>query len=229
MGLSSVSSMVGGDEPVNALAKIRSLVPADTAEDIEVKANQICIDLSPWTGNENLQPYLEMIRTALQENRLLAFEYADRYGNKTSRTAEPCQLVLKNSQWYCQGYCLKRNDFRLFRLSRMSGLQILKESFSPREYPRPQLDFADTLTTMQIKIKIRIHKSVIDRVIDFCAYEHFTPDGDDHYIIDFPFLENDFYYGILLSLGDKCECLEPVHIRAEMKRRIHAIAALYEN
>lgn len=29
--------------------------------------------------------------------------------------------------------------------------------------------------------------------------------------------------------GDKCECLEPLHIRTEVKRRIHDIAALYEN
>ncbi|MEG2777442.1 MAG: YafY family transcriptional regulator, partial [Cellulosilyticaceae bacterium] len=34
---------------------------------------------------------------------------------------------------------------------------------------------------------------------------------------------------ILFSFGDKCECLEPLHIRTEMKRRIHEIATLYEN
>lgn len=34
-----------------------------------------------------------------------------------------------------------------------------------------------------------------------------------------------------MSFGDKCECLEPLHIREdiEMKRRVHDIAALYEN
>ncbi|MFT3983929.1 MAG: YafY family transcriptional regulator, partial [Lachnospiraceae bacterium] len=33
----------------------------------------------------------------------------------------------------------------------------------------------------------------------------------------------------LFGLGDKCECLEPLHIRTEMKRRVHEIASLYEN
>ncbi|WP_397358195.1 WYL domain-containing protein [Oscillibacter sp.] len=46
-------------------------------------------------------------------------------------------------------------------------------------------------------------------------------------IVNFPFIENDYYYDILLSFGDKCECLEPPHIRAEMKRKIQDIAALY--
>jgi len=229
MGLSSLSNMIRGDELVNALAKVKSFIPADRANDIELKANQIYVDLSPWMGNRNIQPYLEMIQTALRESRLLSFEYTDRYGNKTARTAEPYQLVLKNSQWYWQGYCHKRNDFRLFKLSRISNLQIQEEVFTPREYQKPQLDFSDILATMQTRIKIRIHKSAMDRVLDFCSYEHFSPDGDEHYIVRFPFIENDYYYNVLFSFGDQCECLEPHHIRTEMKRRIQDIAALYEN
>ena len=228
MGLSSLSGMMRGDELVNALAKVKSFIPADRAKDIELRANQIQIDLSPWIGNRNIQPYLEKIQTALQESKLLSFEYLDRHGNKTVRTAEPYQLVLKSSHWYWQGYCHTRNDFRLFKLSRMSNLQIQKESFTPRDYQKPQLDFADILETMQTEIRIRIHKSVMDRVLDYCTNEHFSPDGDEHYIVRFPFIENEFYYNILFSFGDKCECLEPLHIRTEMKRRIQDIAAIYE-
>lgn len=227
MGLSNLSNVMRGDELVNALAKVKSFVPADRAKELALKANQIYIDLSPWMGNRNLQPYFEMIKTALQESRLLSFAYADRYGNKTMRTAEPYQLVLKSNHWYLQGYCHNRNAFRLFKLSRMSNLQIQEGVFTPREYEKPQLDFADTLATMQTNIKIRIHKSVMDRVLDFCSYENFTPDGDAHYIVNFPFIENDYYYDILLSFGDKCECLEPPHVRAEMKRKIQDIATLY--
>ncbi len=229
MGLSSLSNMIRGDELVNALAKVKSFIPAGKAKDIELKANQIYIDLSPWMANRNIQPYLEIIKTALQESRLLSFEYADRYGNKTARYAEPYQLVLKSSQWYWQGYCHQRNDFRLFKLSRTSNLQIQEEFFTPRDYQKPQLDFTDILATMQTKIKIRIHKSIMDRVLEFCVYEDFAPDGDEHYIVSFPFRDKEFYYNILFGFGDKCECLEPLHIRNEMKRRIHDIASLYED
>lgn len=228
MGLSSLSGMVQGDEMAHALAKVRSFIPADKAKDIELKVNQICIDLSPWMGSGNTQSYLEMIKAALQENKVLSFEYIAHHGNKTARTVEPYQLVLKGSHWYFQGYCLKRNDFRLFRLSRMSNLQVQEDIFTPRVYQKPILDFAETLETMQIKIKLRVHKSVIDRVLDFCSYECFTPDGIEHYIVNFPFIENDYYYNILFSFGNQCECLEPLHIRTEIKRRLHDMAALYE-
>lgn len=228
MGLSSLSNMIRGDELVNALAKVKSFVPTDRAKDIDLKANQIHVDLSPWMGNSNIQPYLEIIKTALQESKLLNFEYADRFGNKTARTAEPYQLVLKKSHWYWQGYCNKRNDYRLFKLSRISKLQMQEETFTPRDYQKPILDFSEILETMQTKIKIRIHKSIMDRVLEYCSYEDFSTDGNEQYIVSFPFIENDYYYNILISFGDKCECIEPLHIRTEMKRRIHDIAILYE-
>lgn len=229
MGLSSLSDMIRGDELINALAKVRSFIPADKANDIELKTNQICIDLSPWIGNQNIQSYLEIIKTALQDCRLVSFEYIAHHGKKTVRTVEPYQLVLKSSHWYFQGYCHIRNDFRLFRLSRISNLQIKEENFIPRDYQKPILDFEQILETMQTTIKIRIHKSIMDRVLDYCTYEHFSPDGDEYYIVNFPFIENEYYYDILLGFADKCECLEPLYIRAEMKRRIHDVAAIYEN
>lgn len=229
MGLTSLSNMIRGEELVHALAKVKSFIPADRAKDIELKVNQICIDLSPWTGNSSIQPYFEMIKEALQENRLLTFEYIAHHGNKGARTVEPYQLVLKNSHWYLQGYCHKRNDYRLFRLSRMSNLQMQEETFTARDYQKPILDFAEFLETMQTKIKIRIHKSIMDRVLDYCTYEDFFTDDDEYYLVNFPFIENEYHYDILLSFGNKCECLEPAHIRAEMRRRIHDIAAIYES
>ena len=64
MGLSSLSEMIRGNELINALAKVKSFIPADKVHDIELKTNQICIDLSTWIGNQNTQVYLDIIKTA---------------------------------------------------------------------------------------------------------------------------------------------------------------------
>ena len=229
MGLSSLSNVVRGDELVNAFEKVKSFIPAEKAKDIEIKTNQICIDLSPWTGNRRIQPYLKIIKTALQDHKLLYFEYTAHHGNKTIRTVEPYQLVLKGSHWYFQGYCYIRNDYRLFRLSRMSELQMKQESFIPREFQKPILDFEEIAETMRTEIKIRVHKSVLDRVLEYCTCDHFVAADDDYYIVNLPFIENDYHYDILLGFGNKCECLEPLHIRAEIKRKIQNMAAIYDN
>lgn len=228
MGLTNLSSMVRGEELLSALAKVRSFIPADKAKEIDLRANQICIDLSPWMGNRNIQPWLETIQTALQERRLLSFAYVDGHGNQTERTVEPYQLVLKGSHWYFQGYCRFRQDYRLFRLSRISNLQMKVETFVPREYQKPILDYSEALESMQTRIRLRIHKSIMDRVLDYCGFENFTPDGAEHYLVEYPFVENDYYYDMLLSFGQGCECLAPTRIREELKRRAQAIAAIYE-
>lgn len=227
--LSNLSNVVQDHDLVNALTKIKSFIPPDSTKDIALKANQIYIDLSPWTINRNIQPYLEVIQLALHKNKLLAFEYTGKHTHKTERIIEPYQLVLKNSHWYLYGYCHKRNDFRLFKLSRISNLQMKTESFTPRDYPNPQLEFNDILQNLQKEIKIRIHQSIMEQVLDYCTYEHFSPDGEEHYLVNFPFIENDYYYNILFSFGNKCECLEPLHVREEIKRRIHDMAMLYES
>ncbi|HNW87944.1 MAG TPA: YafY family protein [Candidatus Limiplasma sp.] len=228
MGLSSLSNMIRGEELVNALAKVKSFIPAERARDIELKANQIHVDLRPWSGERDVKPYLETLKIALQDHRLLSFVYTDRHGQQTTRTAEPYQLVLKGSHWYWQGFCYLRGDFRLFKLSRTTNLRIQPAIFSPRNPPKPILDYSDEIAAMQTPIALRIHRSIMDRVLDYCAYEHFSPDGDAHYIVQFPFIENDYYYDLLFSFGDQCECVAPLRIRAEMKRRIHCLAAIYE-
>ncbi len=229
MGLSSISNMIRGDELINALAKVKSFIPADRAKDIELKANQIYIDLSPWMGNKNIQLYLDLIKRSLHNSKLLSFEYSAHHANLTVRIVEPYQLVLKSNHWYLYSYCHTRTDYRLFKLSRISNLKIEDESFIPRDYQKPILEFSEILETIQMKIKLRIHKDVLDRVRDFCSHEDFSPEDNGYYIVKFPFIENEYYYNMLFSFGDKCECLEPLHIRKEINRRIHDMAAIYEN
>ncbi|MBN2625945.1 MAG: WYL domain-containing protein, partial [Spirochaetales bacterium] len=62
---------------------------------------------------------------------------------------------------------------------------------------------------------------------DFCSRDRFSSDGEEHYIVRFPFIENDYHYHILTGFGEKCECLEPPSVRGEMRRRIQEMGALY--
>ena len=227
MGLNSLSGVMRSDEYTHALAKVRSFIPAEQAKAIELKASQVVIDPRPWMGGEHIALRLDTIKEALQQSRLLAFTYTDGHGNRTERTVEPYQLVLKSNHWYVHAFCRSRNDFRLFRLSRMSDLRMLDETFAPRDCPKPVLEFDELLEALQADIRLRVHASVLDRVLDFCPPERITPDGAEHYLVDYPFIERDYYYDMLLSLGDKCECLAPEHVRDELRRRIKRMARIY--
>ena len=229
MGLSSISGMIKSDELAGAMAKIKSFIPEEKADEIELKASQIIIDMEPWYGRGNITPYLEILKTALQKNQLVSFSYFDGSSNKTERTVEPYRLILKGINWYFYGFCLVRNDWRIFKLSRMTNLKITEKNFSPREYKAPILDFENANYESITNVKLRIHKSIIDRVLDYCAQDQIIPDGDEHFIISYPFAESDYSYDLLLSMGENCECLEPAFVREKLKMKIKKLAALYKD
>ncbi|MCG8452799.1 MAG: YafY family transcriptional regulator [Spirochaetales bacterium] len=227
MGLSSLSNMFGNQAFTSTSAKVQTLIPTEKAQEIELRLNQITIDLSPWIAKRNLHSHLAVVKTAIQKSQRLSFTYSDSHGRTSQRIIEPTQLVLKDRHWYCQGYCLKRKDYRLFRLSRIRHFHILKEHFLPKDFPQPELDFTLGVKKRQILIQLRIHHSLKDQLLDYCDQEDFQSDGEKHDLVNFPFVENDYHYNQLLSFGTQCECLGPSHVRMEIKRRIEALSTMY--
>ncbi|MNI13326.1 HTH domain protein [compost metagenome] len=224
-GLGSIHSSMSGEEILNAMAKIKGLIPKERIREIELRSNQILIDHTPWLGNKRLKLNLQDIKTALDERRLLSFTYSDQQGCKSRRAVEPYRLVLKENNWYLQAYCTARHDFRIFRLSRMTGLELSMETYEPREFePRPLRRPGHHAIT----ITLRIEEPLVDLMLELCGEEQVEACGEHRYLVHFPFTENDFGYNMLLRMGDKCECLDPPHVRDELIRRIRKLLGIYE-
>lgn len=228
MAVTNLSGMTGGTEAVHALAKLKNIIPPEKEHEINLKVNQIKIDTSLWIGNGNLAPYLEIIKNALQESKLISFTYIDGHSNKSERTIEPYQLVLKGSNWYVQGFCLTKKDFKFFRLSRMLDLKLISKTFTPRDYEEPVLDFDEELQKLQIEIKLRVHKSILDRVLEHCTFDKISLDDEEHYLVNYPFIDREYYYDMLLNFGEKCECLAPESVRQKLKEKIEKLLRVYD-
>lgn len=228
-GLSCLPKNVRSNELNYALTKIKSFIPPQNAKEIELKTNQIKIDLNPWFYNKNINSDLEIIKSAIDSTSLIVFRYFSHNGTETSRTVEPYQLVLKNSHWYLWGYCDIRNDYRLFKINRISSLLIKDQHFTLRNYEKPNLDLNSDSKTVVTRIKIRVHKTLLDTILDYCTFDDIIEKESDYYLINFPFVENDYFYGILLSFADKCECIEPLNVRTALRRKLQNIELLYQN
>jgi predicted DNA-binding transcriptional regulator YafY len=228
MGLGSISStMMTNEEIVNTLAKVKGLVSEDQIREIELKSNQVTIDLTPWIGNKSLQPNLEKIKKALNEKSIISFDYSNSSDNKSNRKVEPYRLVLKESNWYLQGYCDSRRDFRTFKLSRISALEILNDTYIPREFNAQSLGAWDYIEKNIITIKLLVHESLRERMVEHCGEENIQSCGDNRLIVNFPFIEDEYGYNLLLSFGDKCECLEPARVRDEIIRMVKSLLKVY--
>ncbi|MDU7242696.1 YafY family protein [Clostridium sp.] len=227
IGLSSMSSAFSKEEIKCTLAKIKGLFPEEHIKEIELKSNQISIDLTPWIGNKDLKSNLEQIKKAMNDKKILIFNYFDSKGKKSNRKVEPYQLVLKESNWYLQGYCISKQDFRIFKLSRISDIKVIEESFITRKFNLKSLGSWDYIEKNIIMIKLLVDESLREKMIEHCGEENIKSYKNNKLLIDFPFINDDFGYNLLLSYGNKCECLEPINIRNELIRRIKSMLDKY--
>ncbi len=229
MGLSSVSTTLSNKEVIGTLEKVKSLLPKEQFRDMELRSNQITVDLTTWMGNKSFQPNLEKIKSALNDTKHLSFEYYGGNRKKDKRCIEPYKLILKENNWYLQGYCTLREDFRVFKLSRISNLEILESIFVPREFKSKPLDGSGWIDKRLITIKLLVDWSLREQMVERCGEENIKAYGEDKFIVEFPFVEDDLGYDILIGFGDKCECLAPENVRVELIKRIKKLLYIYEN
>lgn len=69
------------------------------------------------------------LRAALRLRRLVAFHYHDGEGRPSQRQVRPLALTAFSEGWFLIAWCLTRQDFRVFRLDRMSQPAVLDEIF----------------------------------------------------------------------------------------------------
>lgn len=190
--------------------------------------NQLIVDLSPWFSKQNIDNKLSLIRLALKEQLLLLFDYLSVRNKQASRLVEPYKLIFKEKEWYLQAFCLTKNDFRVFKLSKMSNIRKTNTKFIKQTTPEAFSLFQMDMKKKSFKIKLLIDESLLERILDFCDEKDIKKLNGHQYLVDFNFIDDDYSYGILLSLGHKCICLEPEHIRHKLVERAEKLVKSYK-
>ncbi|MFC6715402.1 helix-turn-helix transcriptional regulator [Branchiibius cervicis] len=80
---------------------------------------------------------LMTISRAIRDHVQLRCDYQAKSGEQTQRRIEPYDLVVTGNRWYLVAFDLDRDDWRSFRLDRMSDVSSSTFSFRPREQPDP--------------------------------------------------------------------------------------------
>ena len=226
LGLSSIST-ISDKELVNTISKIKSFIPKEKTKEVERKSTQISVDLKSWNGNKVLYQNLDLIKNAFNEYKLVSFRYVDKDGKLSDRTVEPYQLILKDGIWYLKGFCLEKFDFRTFKILRIKSLVIKEEIFKPRDFILEDLSGDNWIEKHIFPIKIEIDESILDRILERCDEEAIEKLDNGNYIVDFPFVDDDYAFDVLLSYGNKCKCLEPQWVKDKYLKKLREILEKY--
>lgn len=132
---------------------------------------KLSIDTSGWRANSAYLNNVKTLYVALKNKQVITFNFYDRYGFFSKRIVEPHHLAFKDQYWYLLGYCLKRENFRHFNCLRISNLRISKRQFIMRELPILFNNFKQKASQKIIRIKLRIHASILGQVLQYCSQD----------------------------------------------------------
>ena len=182
------------------------------------------VDFSDWIYGKPQQKTFQLLKDAVFQKRVVSFRYFGGNGSE-KRNVQPLCLVFKSKDWYLYGFCLLRNDFRFFKLTRIKEIELLSDTFIR--------DF----TQIEIKKQIRVEKTVtvklkFDRKIAFRVYDEFadgvTEDAQGNLYVQADFPNHEVLYSYILSFADCAEVLEPQNIREEIKKRLQKMQEKYK-
>jgi predicted DNA-binding transcriptional regulator YafY len=150
VGLQSAASgsIAGMEEPsVQALTKVMGLMPPRLRRQMDAIRSQT--ENLPWRGGPELDAsLLAVLAQACRDDEPLKFTYTARAAEPTDRWVEPHRLVTLGRRWYLVAYDRDRQDWRSFRVDRISEPRTTGQRFRPRDLPAE-----DALTFVQSGIR----------------------------------------------------------------------------
>ena len=187
-------------------------------------SNWIEIDFTSWGSNNTYQDLFNALKTTIINKNIISFSYNSSKAEKINRKVKPIRLLFKEQDWYLYAFCLLRNDFRYFKLSRMKDLEVLATNYED--------NFENIVLKREIKyentvnIKLKFNKSVAFRVYDEFN-EAIEEDEKGNLYVEIKIPNNYKLYNYIFSFGSNVEILEPKEIRNQFKNMINEIAKKY--
>ncbi len=161
------------------------------------------------------------LRRAIALRRVVTFYYTgSREAPRTHRVL-PARLLYQGSAWYLQGWSEEKEDYRTFRLTRITDLAVTERRFRRRLDARePEFD-GDIPPMFRLDCTLRFSPALTRRVYDEFSPEVITPLPDGRLEVRVTLPDESRLDGWLLSFGRGLEVAEP----ASLRRRLAALAA----
>lgn len=185
--------------------------------------NWIEVDFTNWQRGNEYDELFNDIKAAIINKNIIRFTYFSSNEKETSREVKPIRLLFKGWDWYVYTFCLLRNEFRYFKLSRIRDLKILDENFEDSYKDVvliKEMEYKDT-----VRVKLKFDRKVAFRVYDEMGDIKEDKEGNLYAEIELP---NDYnLYNYIFSFGESVEVLAPIEIRNKIRDKINKMSKKY--
>lgn len=187
--------------------------------------NWLEVDFSRWgnegTDNENF----DLLKAAVIHQKCVKITYANSCGKIRKRIVQPLKLSYKSMSWYLKAYCTEKQDYRIFKLTRILDLEVLTDSFQRSEFPKSAEVSEQTRNT----IILRFPQNMAYRVFDEFDKTHVSKTENGDFIVSAEMPEDEWLIGYLLSFGTQADIIEPAYLKVIVAERAKKIYEKYKS
>lgn len=201
-----------------------------TAGHYKDEEQRIFIDFGVVREGRSIPGFVREIEEAIQNKRIIEFDYADSAGQKSHRTVEPLALNYRWYAWYLLAYCTNKNDYRIFKLNRLTDLTVTDRQINCEHGNVPELlekQWRDD-TRRYIPMKLLCKAEVRVAIMEYMKGKIIEERENGDFVIATYGIENErMWLSLLLGFGDSIEVLEPQEVIDMLKEKALQIQNLY--
>ncbi|MCH8490111.1 MAG: YafY family transcriptional regulator [Oceanicaulis sp.] len=87
----------------------------------------------PREADHMAEPWGRIVRVGIRERQIMKLAYRSLNGCESERAIHPLGLTLFDDVWLLTAWCERAEDFRNFRLDRITSLEHTNQTFRPRQ------------------------------------------------------------------------------------------------
>ncbi|MBN2737146.1 MAG: YafY family transcriptional regulator [Spirochaetales bacterium] len=224
--LKVMGSTLANKEIYQVLEKVKTLVPFEKTPGIDGWSKRFGVDMLPWGRESDFKSRLNLIQTALFENRQLEIVYLNGQGEENRRVIDIYHLHFKAYSWYIMAYCHLRKDIRYFKLSRIKEVKPLDSYFEYNEKLASKQE-NDSGESSFIPLKLHFSSIVKARVYDCFPIKDIHEQDDASVIVETLGDMSESSLSFFLGFGEQLEVLEPEELKEKMAEKVQKLIALY--
>lgn len=225
--LKDVNTTLDDIELDSSIEKLQNIVPKNKTEDLNLHLEQLIIDLHPYGDSPNQKEIVKTIRHAIKQTKLLTIDYRNYNNIASKREIEPMSLVFKNYTWYLFAYCLLKEDFRLFRVSRINDCTLENQSFERRQQSYHEVMHVSQEQTPMMTVVLKLSPEMKARAEDVFKKEDIEILDTGELLITSSFPEKDWLFSLLFSFREHLEVLEPKELRQSFVSKLNLMTKKY--
>lgn len=225
--LKGINKAIGDKTIDDSIEKFRNMIPEKSKDNALFSAEEIIMDIMPWGARRDIQPVFKKIYHAIRERRCAEILYTGNDHKPAQRTVEPMSLVFKGYTWYLYGYCRLRDDYRLFKLSRISQCSVSAESFVRRsgEY---KAEIAPSAKMKMIRVVFRFPRNIKERFEDYFPDSDFSEEGNGMLRLETDMPDEPWLVNMIISFEDDVEVVSPASLRKKIAEKAGKIRERYQ-